>query len=970
MKSFLEYVAEDLIQKHGTNLSRMAVVFPNKRASLFLNDALVRAAGRPVWSPTYITISDFFRKHSTRIVADPIKLVCDLYKTFTACTQTKETLDHFYGWGQLLLADFDDLDKNMADAEKVFANLRDLHEYDDTSYLTEEQREMLKRFFSTFNDGHETELKRRFEDLWQHFHNIYTSYNALLESQGLAYEGALYREVSENKNIDWEHEKYVFVGFNMLQKVEQTLFQRLKDDGRAYFYWDFDQYYMPKEGAIPGMGNDTGYYIGLYQKYFPNELDTANAGIYDNFRKKKQITFINASTENIQARYVSQWLPEQNRINGGRRTAIVMCNEGILLPVLHSLPDEKTSVNITTGYPLNQTPIASLCTILYDMQTNGIRRGSDKYRLAMVEKVLRHPYTIYVSQKSQTLLSLLKEKHIYYPTRQQLAMDDDLRLLFADLQTFATDSDQKLDEKIRSNVQVIRWLTRVMQVIGVHASGSTEVLLQESVFKIFTMLNRLEELSVTGDMNVDSITLRRLLTQLITSTSIPLHGEPAVGLQVMGVLETRNLDFDHLLLLSCNEGNIPKGVNDSSFIPYAIRKAYGLTTIDHKVGIYSYYFFRLLQRCGDITIVYNGNTAQKGPTMEMSRFMLQMLVESPHDIKRQTIQTTESAIKGFPVSVVKSEDVMRRLHQKKSLSPTAISTYLRCQLRFYYQYVAWIKSPDNTDLTKDTRLFGLIFHRAAQLAYEPIMKENREVSAQDINNLMKDETLEKLVDQAFNDELFKTSDRQLSAYDFNGVQLIYRRIIIDYLKKLFMLDEKLIPFRVVGSEKDVHTTVSVDIPAHEPIELSVGGTIDRMDIVRKDGREMLRIVDYKTGKPGGLNIASLDAIFLSESIESHSDYFLQTMLYALIADEDEKCNSRHLPVAPALLFIKQQADKAGDPILSINKEKIVDIRKYKDGFLDNLRSLIAEIFNPDDEFTPTVKKKRCEKCPFVQLCYL
>ena len=241
MKSFLEHVAEDLLSRYGTNLSRVAVVFPNKRASLFLNEHLARLAGKPIWSPSYITISDLFRSHSSLQVADPILLVCELHRVFTACTGIDETLDHFYGWGQLLLSDFDDLDKNMAPADKVLANLRDIHELDDTSYLTSEQREMIKRFFSNFSEEHNSELKERFLRLWSHIGEIYHQFNAQLAEKQLAYEGALYRQVVTDVSIEFEYDTYVFIGFNLLQQVEQTLFRRLEQQGKAIFYQDTDE---------------------------------------------------------------------------------------------------------------------------------------------------------------------------------------------------------------------------------------------------------------------------------------------------------------------------------------------------------------------------------------------------------------------------------------------------------------------------------------------------------------------------------------------------------------------------------------------------------------------------------------------------------------------------------------------------------------------------------------------------------
>ena len=272
MKSFLEHIAEELLEKFGTDLSRIAVVFPNKRASLFLNEHLARLAGKPLWSPAYITISDLFRSLSPLKVADPILLVCELHRCFTECTGIDETLDHFYGWGQLLLADFDDVDKNMAPADKVFALLRDIHELDDVSYLTDEQREIIRRFFSNFSDDHNTELKERFLKLWSHIGDIYHLFNRKLADRQLAYEGALYRQVATDKTLQFEYDTYVFIGFNLLHPVEQELFRRLEREGKALFYQDTED--------IP----------------------------------PRSTTFISAPTENSQARYISRWLSEKNRI--------------------------------------------------------------------------------------------------------------------------------------------------------------------------------------------------------------------------------------------------------------------------------------------------------------------------------------------------------------------------------------------------------------------------------------------------------------------------------------------------------------------------------------------------------------------------------------------------------------------------------------------------------------------------------
>ena len=395
MNSFLEYVAEDILKKYGTNLSRVAVVFPNKRASLFLNEHLARQAQQPIWSPAYITISELFRQQSDTHVADPIQSVCLLHQSFCEVTGSAETLDKFYGWGQLLLSDFDDIDKNMADADRVLANLRDIHELDDLSYLTDEQRQMLQRFFSNFTDEHPSQLKERFLKLWSRMGDIYHNFRQRLAAQGLAYEGMLYRQVVENLTVfdntdatntdTFSYDTYLFVGFNLLQTVEQRLFSLLQKKGKAHFYWDFDHYYASTEA---------GQYISRYLQYFPNELDIGCSDIFDNFRQPKNISFISASTENIQARYVSTWLQQNDRMQAGRRTAIVMCNEGLLPSVIHSLPPQIQKVNITTGYPLSQTPIASFIQLWFDMLLQGTTPR-------LLRTFRRHPYAKYITENGE-----------------------------------------------------------------------------------------------------------------------------------------------------------------------------------------------------------------------------------------------------------------------------------------------------------------------------------------------------------------------------------------------------------------------------------------------------------------------------------------------------------------------------------------------------------------------------------------
>ena len=895
MKSFLEHVAADLLSRYGTNLSRVAVVFPNKRASLFLNEHLARLAGQPLWSPAYITISDLFRSHSDLKVADPILLVCELHKCFTACTGIDETLDHFYGWGQLLLSDFDDLDKNMGPADKVFANLRDIHELDDVSYLTDEQREMIRRFFSNFSEDHNSELKQRFLRLWSHIGDIYQSFNKRLASQQLAYEGALYRQVATDESIQFEYDTYAFVGFNLLQQVEQTLFHRLEQEGKAIFYQDTEE--------IP----------------------------------PQKVNYISAPTENIQARYVGQWLTPE-RIAAGRRTAIVLCDEKLLQAVIHSLPEEVEKINVTTGYPLNQTAIASFVAEYINLQVNGWSAKTETFRRHWLDVLRRHPYA-----------KLLPED--FTPAHHT----DNVSLLHALLdlvRTIATAASQPDGEADSSRYTLNFSLT------------------VESLFRMYTLLNRVTDLVDSGNLQVDIITLQRLIAQLVQSTTIPFHGEPAEGVQIMGVLETRNLDFDHVLLLSCNEGNMPRGVNDTSFIPYALRKAYGLTTVDNKVAIYQHYFHRLLQRAEDVTILYN-NATTDGHTGEMSRFMLQLMVESGQEVRFQTLKAGQQTLLRSPQPIEKTSAVIDILRRRLSpaeggVSPTAISQYLRCQLRFFYHYVCNLVEPDDTeDDLIDNRIFGNIFHKSAEVIYKRLMQlSGCQITAFTIDDMLKREVeIEQIVDRAIKSELFHIKDPASPMPPLDGLQLINREVIIRYVRQLLEIDRRLAPFTILGLEKPV--AMRCTIPGVTPVDTTIAGIIDRLDSITdpETGEERIRVVDYKTGSRRQKDLPDVEAIFDPARIKDHSDYYLQAFIYSHIVRQKTS-----QPVSPALLFIQHAGADDYDPTLKFGREPIRDIAPHADTFLQLLEKKIGEIFDPAIPFSPTDDRDHCSHCPYASLC--
>lgn len=955
METFLKQVAHDLYNKTEGNFTKVAIVFPNKRASLFFNEYLAQESDRPIWSPTYVSISELFRQSSDLSIADPIKLVCDLYKVFQKATGSKETLDDFYFWGEMLIADFDDADKNMADTHALFSNLKDLNELmDNYDFLEEGQKEALSQFFHNFSINQVTELKQRFISMWNVLGDIYAEYKALLESQSIAYEGMLYRQVIEQLDVEaLPYNKYIFVGFNVLNKVEHTLFKKLNEAGKAMFYWDYDTFYLNKTP------HEAGEFIRRNLRDFPSELP---ASFFDNLNQPKEVTFIESPTENGQVRYLPQWIRE-NLTSQEKETAVVLCNEALLQPVLHALPDNVKHINITMGFPLSQTPAYSFVNALMELHTSGYNPNNGRYLFAEVISVLKHPYTRQLSPEAEKLEQTLTRDNRFYPLPSELKQDNVLELLFTPR---------------RNNLDLCSMLSEALKEVAViyqqqaaSHSDAFDQLYRESLFKTYTLVNRFHTLIESKELNVQAGTFQRLLTRVMSSSSIPFHGEPAIGMQVMGVLETRNLDFRHLIMLSVNEGQLPKAGGDSSFIPYNLRKAFGMTTIDHKIAVYAYYFYRLMQRAEKVTLVYN--TATDGINRgELSRFMLQFLIEWGYPVLRKQLEAAQSPQDSTPIIIEKTPDVMERMksvfdirnNPKALISPSALNCYLDCPLKFYYKYVALLSAPDEVTADIDSAKFGSIFHYAAEHIYKDLTAHGKLISKENLETLLKDEVrLQTYVDNGFKELFFNLPQNEQPEY--NGIQLINSAVIVKYIQQLLRNDLRYAPFTFVGSEQRIFENIEICTPTGD-IQSRIGGIIDRID----SKGESLRIVDYKTGGDADTP-ANVQSLFIPD--KKRSNYVFQTFLYASIVCKKlrEKNDSRL--VAPALLYIHRAASENYSPVIQMGeprkpKEPVDNFAQYEGDFRENLKTLLEDIFNPDISFTQTEIEDKCAYCDFRALC--
>lgn len=963
MEHFLELAAKDLFNSFSTpesGLSDITVVFPNRRARLFFNEYLSHCSESPVWSPTYMTIEELFRSQSQLHTADRFKLVSMLYNVYVSVTHTDESLDSFWSWGELMLSDFDDLDRNMADSDMLFSLLKEQKEMAmDHSYLTEEQTDALRDFFNLKAGGNMSELRRKYQDIWSALGDIYNSFRATLKEQGLAYDGMLQREVAQSIDMArFTSAKYAFIGFNSLDRAEKSLFTAFQKAGKALFYWDYDKSYIENEG------HEAGLFLRENMQLFPGRLDSSH---FDNIGTDKTLTIVETQSDSAQAGYVGQWLSGLGGIPD-HETAVVLSDSGLVQSVLHSIPesteDNKIRLNITMGYPLTGTMVYTLTAALLDMQRTAMK-NSGKITLGHAMRVLDNPMTSRMADdEAGKMKDELTEKRIFYPTLDKLASGPVLEILF---------------RRCTDNLSLLDWLLDVFKAMvpAIKDDPDNSVfrpLNQESVYRMYTSVNRFRSLTAEGSLETGTETLCHLLSRVMASVSVPFHGEPVIGMQIMGLIETRNLDFRNVLLLSASEGILPGSTQESSFIPFSIRNAFGLTTMKQKSAVAAYNFHHLIQRAENVTMVYNANADATGLGKgQMSRYLLQ-LITCGRKIERISLAApSESAVPCQP-EVKKTDEVLEKLRSKYDsteknkayLSPTAVNDWLDCRMKFWFKHIAHLKPREEPPTDIDVALFGTLFHKSAELAYEDLASksEGRTITADAINALLKDSRrLEGFVREAFKKELFR--GRDAAPEEYSGSQNINHEVICRYLKQILRMDLAYAPFVCHKGESDGFTDrLETDDPLDPTRKITVllQGYIDRMDT--KDG--ITRIADYKTGRekkvPG-----SVTELFARGNKDRNTHIF-QIFYYADLVSQHPDYAGRKL--APVIIHVRTSAD--ADPektYLKMNGENVTDFTgTYLQEYRKLLQQTVQEIFSRDVPFDRVENSDICEYCDFKQLC--
>ena len=944
MRSFLHEVAADLYGRYGDDLSSLSVMFPSRRARLFFVDALTRVAERPLWQPRWTTVDELMGEISGLQCVERVRLITELYRVYSEFHD--EPFDKFYFWGELLLSDFDTIDKYLIDAGMLLRNLADIKEIEtDVSYLTPEQLRIVS-FWATFGDRKDLSLeKRRFLAVWETLGPIYRRFRERLAQLGIAYTGMMHRAAVERIEAgDFafpEPRRFAVAGFNALSACEKRLFRFLFTAAQTDFYWDYDDYYVRSSEQEAGM------FVRDNLRMFPPRASVA----HDGMSRPKRIESVAAVSDAVQCKHVASIL--RGIAAGGeldKRTAIVLTDENLLLPLLYALPPETGRVNVTMGFPLKQSLAYTFVERLLELQSGRRRRNGEwVFYHAHTEGMLAHPYVVGEDpDRIGALLTEIRRERRITIAASVLAATPLLERIFRAEEDWRALSDYRLDVVGGGAATAYG---------GEDARERTEFLAVVAE-QITRLRNSLDACGIDLTVPIYASLLRRHFQTL----RIPFEGEPLEGLQVMGILETRNLDFENVIVLSMDDDNFPGSHTvQSSFIPYGLCAAYGLPTPEHHEGVYAYYFYRLIQRASNVWMLYCSQADEKS-TGEPSRYIRQLDYESHFEVRKTEVGVDVNLPADEPLEVEKCGEAASRLarfldaEHPVPLSPTAFFRYVACPLRFYFYSVAGLAVRDEVADEVDAPMFGTILHGAMQRLYAPLVGALHPGEA--LWALARSGEAERAVVAAVNEHYLR--DAAATPADYTGNLLLVKSIVTRYIRDgILPYDAARDGFTVRGVERRVECLFPFD-PSDPSRRVLFAGTADRIDAL-DDGT--LRVVDYKTGAPAA-DFDGVEALFGPEA-RRQKPHILQTLLYAMMLRRAEGCD-----VEPALYYVRAMHRPGYVAQLTDKSLKVTGARYdfYSEAFEGELRTKLAELFDLAVPFRQCGDREICRFCDYRAIC--
>lgn len=1023
MTPFLQRLASAFVADGPEKLIDCCFVFPNKRSGTFFRHYLrLQARGVHFVEPEVTTVSDFISGLSDYVEASRYDLLFTLYTNYRriaaeAGAGEPDDFDRFVFWGDMLVSDFNDVDRYMASPASLFRNVSDLKEIS-SDFLTDEQREVIsryweidlppsdpERFWNHLNsDGTRRTTRDSFLRLWEILLPLYEATTADLGRRGLCFSGRQYREVAEKLrradagDLPWK--QVIFVGFNVLSTSELTIFERLRDLGVGDFYWDFD-FPEPMRGL-----SSAGRFLNRYVREFPSRLSLPD----DLTPEPPHIEIVSVPSNVGQVKLIGRRLQElvDSGITPGVETAVVLPSENLFIELLHSISPEIEEVNITMGYPLRLTSIASLMRGVMSMHLRA-KRVRDRwcYFHEDVTAVLSH-YLVkaFADDDAESLRRRIVEERLFLVPADMLTGGEypALAPLF-----FPVDD-------LRSGTPVFDYVIRLIDhihstisgVVEADSSAGGDMAVELGFLARYRLaVEQLRTAAESYSVGMLESTFFHLIERAVSSESVNFTGEPLAGLQIMGVLETRALDFERLIIPSMNERIFPRKQFARSFIPNVLRKSYGLSTQEFQESMFAYYFYRLISGARHVTLLYDSRTSGlKGG--EMSRYLYQLLYRYPKELL-----TVRSAAYDVPplersevFSIEKTPEIMEVLDSflsdgtdgkpQRWLSASSINTYLNCPLEFYLQRVRRVLTQEEMTEYMDESVFGTIVHEVAERSYNRVRGDADEVliTPQILDRLIRERVeLERIITSTVNRHFNRLPSQDLregapyiNLTGLQGEAALLANIIADFIELLFRR-EKEQPFYFRHGEMKLSTR----LPLGDGRSFNITGSIDRVDRVDSPDGGYLRVIDYKTGGDSQ-DVGDFMTLFdPAGSSKAHNKAVLQLFLYCFAYSAQEHYDG---PIKPLLYLFRQLPLKGVEPVTIVppddaveeepvgkpkgkggsrkkkTKVAVDDYRDFAAPVMAELQKRLAELFDKNTPFRPNPHQGHCKYCEFKQVCGL
>jgi len=958
MNSFLYRIAQVYYSEIKETISDLTFVFPNRRAGLFFQKYISEIAAKPLFSPEIVTINECFAAASQWQTSDRLSNLFRLYRIYKDQSQSEETFDSFVFWGEMLLSDFEDIDKYRVDAKQLFTNVTELKQIDQLfNVFSEKQVEAIRQFWSNFVPVTEGKTSEDFVATWKILLPVYRQFREELIAENMGTEGMICRDVADRlhakESIEaFENKQFIFIGFNALNPCERTLFAELQKRNQADFYWDYEA------NELSDPDNQASRFYAENIHIFPSKyfIEPIVESLQEKVIELIAVPSAVGQTKQVYA-ILNNLFPADDPNPSWIKTAVVLPDESLLVPLLHSLPEQIGKVNVTMGFPLKSTPVSGLIEHIFELQRRmRVSAGRISFYHSNVSNILNHQYiSLLCHDDANRITRQMADNNWIYIDSEELKKNELLATIFIPQTTTQT---------------FLPYLLHILQSLqnGWQQASDNDHNYQlecDFLYQYYVTINRMadimKDMPAEIDMNID--TLVRLTRQLTSGITIPFVGEPLDGLQVMGVLETRGLDFENLIITSFNEGVFPQKSSTNSFIPYNLRRGFELPTTEHQDAITAYNFYRLIHRATRIYFLYDSRT-EGMQTGEVSRFMHQLYYHYGVRVQKKTISFDIGFENAQAIQIDKTPAVMEKLlrftskdENSPSLSASSINTYIDCPLQFYLTKVEDVEQAEEVLETVEANMFGTLFHAVMENLYKPYKGQLMTESNFDllISNSLQ---IDKEITLAFAVNYFKKKNNAIVPLEGNN--LLIASVLRKYILQVLKIDRQYAPFRYISSEERCKIFYPI---LNGNINVNLKGFIDRID--EKDGR--LRILDYKTGI-GKLDFKSLEEVF-EHNKENRPKFVLQTFLYGLFYKE----MAQGKIITPGIYYMRDVFKDDFDTELHEKVDRnsnntVTDFSEYEDEFRGYLTNSLEEIFNPDLPFVQTDNLKVCQYCPYVGVC--